>query len=92
MVTKIRRAQQQASNLLASLDQHAGTVRLIDRHGMAGLSATKVGRSARQRAAQSTLKRAAVQPQVDLHREPGVFDRVVQIASTSKLDVAADRA
>jgi hypothetical protein len=33
-----------------------------------------------------------MQPKVDLHREPGVLDRVVQIASTSELDVAADRA
>ena len=41
---------------------------------------------------QSTLERAAVQPKIDLHREPGVFDRVVQIASTSELDMAANRA
>ena len=53
---------------------------------------TEVGWSARERAAQSTLKRAAVQPEVNLHREPGVLDRAVQIASTSELDVAADRA
>ena len=33
-----------------------------------------------------------MQPKIDLHREPGVFDRVVQIASTSELDMAADRA
>jgi hypothetical protein len=58
----------------------------------ADLSVTGVGWSARERAAQSTLKRAAVQPKVDLHREPGILDRVVQIASTSELDVAADRA
>jgi len=38
------------------------------------------------------LKRAAVQPKIDLHREPGVLDRIVQIASTGELDVAADRA
>ena len=53
---------------------------------------TQVGWSARERATQSTLKRAAVQPKIDLHCEPGVLDRVVQIASTSELDVAADRA
>ena len=47
---------------------------------------------ARKRAAHSTLKRAAVQPEVNLHREPGVLDRAVPIASTSELDVAADRA
>jgi hypothetical protein len=58
----------------------------------AALRVTQVGWSARQRAAQSTLKRAAVQPKIDLHREPGVLDRVVQIARASELDVAADRA
>src|SRR3982075_3782910 len=58
----------------------------------ADLSATEVDWSARERAAQSNLKWAAVQPKVDLHREPGILDRVVQIASTSELDVAADRA
>src|SRR2546430_9369751 len=58
----------------------------------AALNVTQVGWSARERATQSTLKRAAVQPKVDLHREPGVLDRVVQIASTSELDVAANRA
>lgn len=58
----------------------------------ADLSVTEVGWSAREQAAQSTLKRAAVQPKVDLHREPGVLDRVVQIASTRELDVAANRA
>ena len=56
------------------------------------LSVTQVRWTARERAAQPSLKRAAVQPKVDLHREPGVLDRVVQIASTSELDVAADRA
>ena len=58
----------------------------------ADLSVAQVGWSARKRAAQSTLKRAAVQPKINLHREPGVLDRVVQITSTSELDVAADRA
>ena len=52
---------------------------------------TQVGWTARQRAAQSTLKRAAMQPKIDLHREPGVLDRIVQIARASELDVAADR-
>jgi hypothetical protein len=56
------------------------------------LSVTQVGWSARQRAAQSTLKRAAVQPQIDLHCEPGILDRVVQIARASELDEATDRA
>src|SRR5215211_6578666 len=42
----------------------------------ADLGVTQVGWSARQRAAQSMLKRAAVQPKIDLHREPGVLDRV----------------
>ena len=37
-------------------------------------------------------KRAAVQPKVDLHCEPGVLDRVMQIASASELDLAANRA
>jgi hypothetical protein len=79
--------------LLASLDGHAGTVRPLSIDTVwADLSVTEVGWSARERAAQSTLKRAAVQPKVDLHREPGVLDRAVQIASTSELDVAADRA
>jgi hypothetical protein len=32
-----------------------------------------------------------VQPKIDLHCEPGVLDRVVQIARTSELDVTADR-
>jgi hypothetical protein len=58
----------------------------------AALRVTQVGWTARQRAAQSTLKRAAVQPKIDLHCEPGILDRGVQIASTSELDVAADRA
>jgi hypothetical protein len=58
----------------------------------AALSVTQVRWSARERAARSSLKRAAVQPKVDLHREPGILDRAVQIASTSELDVAADRA
>ena len=56
------------------------------------LSVTQVGWTAWQRAAQSTVKRAAVQPKVDLHREPGVLDCAVQSAGTSELDVAADRA
>ena len=38
------------------------------------------------------LERAPLEPKIDLHREPGVFDRVVQIASTSELDMAANRA
>jgi hypothetical protein len=54
------------------------------------LSVTQVGWNARQRAAQSTLKRAAVQPKIDLHREPCVLDCIVQIASPSEFDVAAD--
>jgi hypothetical protein len=84
MVTKIRRVPQQGS---------AGTVRPLSLDPVcAALSVTQVGWSARQRAAQSTLKRAAVQPKIDLHCEPGILDRVVQIASTSELDVAADRA
>jgi hypothetical protein len=58
----------------------------------AALSMTQVRWSARERAAQSSLKRAAVQPKVDLHREPSVLDRVVQIAGTSELDAATDRA
>src|SRR5947209_10465036 len=58
----------------------------------AALNVTQVGWSARERATQSTLKRAAVQPKIDLHREPGVLDRVVQIARASEVDVAADRA
>ena len=58
----------------------------------AALSVTQVRWSARERAARSSLKRAAVQPKVDLHREPGVLDRAVQIASAGELDVAADRA
>src|SRR5215218_9755931 len=74
-------------------DGHAGTVRPLSIDTVwADLSVTQVGWSARERAAQSSLKRAAVQPKVDLHREPGVLDRVVQIASTRELDVAADRA
>ena len=35
---------------------------------------------------------AAVQPKIDLHREPCVLDRLVQIANPSELDTAADRA
>src|SRR5438105_4283516 len=81
------------SNLLAWLDGHAGTARPLSIEMVwANRSVTEVGWSARERAAQSTLKRAAVQPKVDLHREPGILDRVVQMASTSELDVAADRA
>ena len=33
-----------------------------------------------------------MQPKIDLHREPGVLYRVVQIASTSELDMVANRA
>jgi hypothetical protein len=58
----------------------------------AALSVTQVRWTARERAAQANLKRAAVQPKVDLHREPGVLDPAVQIASTGELDAAADRA
>jgi hypothetical protein len=58
----------------------------------ADLSVTQVGWSARQRPAQSMLKRAAVRPKIELHREPGVLHRVVQIPRASELDVAADRA
>ena len=52
---------------------------------------TQVRWDARKRSAQSTLKREAVQPKIDLHREPRVLDRIMQIASTCELDVAADR-
>jgi Transposase IS66 family/IS66 C-terminal element len=87
------RVQRKGSNLLASLDGHVGTARPLSIDTVwADLNVTEVGWSARERAAQSTPKRATVQPKVDLHREPGVLDRVVQIASTSQLDVAADRA
>jgi hypothetical protein len=58
----------------------------------ADLSVTQVRWRARERAAQPSLKRAAVQPKVDLHREPGILDRAVQIASTGELDAAAGRA
>ena len=80
------------SNLLALLDGHGLVRRLSIDTVWAARSVTQVGWSARQRAAQSTLKRAAVQPQIDLHGEPGIFDCVVQIARASELDVAADRA
>jgi hypothetical protein len=53
---------------------------------------TQIGWSARKRVAQSALKRAAMQPKINLHSEPGVLYRVVQVTSTSELDVAADRA
>jgi hypothetical protein len=92
MVTKASRVQQQGSNLLAWLDGHAGIVRPLSIDTMTDLSVTEVGRRAREQAAQSTLTRTAVQPKVDLHREPGVLDRIAQIAGTSELDVAADRA
>src|SRR5262249_10501266 len=52
----------------------------------------QVGWGARKTAAQSPLEWTALQPKKDLHRKPGVLDRVVQIASTSELDMAADRA
>src|ERR1700730_7433116 len=84
MVTKIKRVPLQGST---------GTVRPLPVAAVwAARSVAEVGWSARERAAQSSLKRAAVQPKVDLHREPGVLDRAVQIASTGELDVAADRA
>ena len=70
----------------------AGTVRPLSVDTVWVTLVTKVGWSARERAAQSTLKRAAVQPKIDLHREPGVLDRAVQVARTSELDMAADRA
>ena len=56
------------------------------------INVTQVGGSARKRSAQPTLKRVAMEPKIDLHCEPGVLDRVVQIASPSELDVAAERA
>src|SRR5207244_1140042 len=58
----------------------------------AALNVTQVGWSARERATQSTLKRAAVQPKKDLHREPGVLDRVVQVTRANEVDLSADRA
>jgi hypothetical protein len=83
MVTKIRCVPQQGS---------AGAVRPLSVDTVwAHLSVTQVRWSARQQAAQSRLKRAAVQPQIDLHGEPGILHRVVQIARASELDVAADR-
>ena len=74
------------SNLLAWLDGHAGTARPLSIEMVwANRSVTEVGWSARERAAQSTLKRAAVQPKVDLHREPGILDRVVHNAHRIEL-------
>ncbi len=54
------------------------------------INVTQVGGSARKRSAQPTLKRVAMEPKIDLHCEPGVLDCIVQIASTSELDAAAD--
>ena len=39
----------------------------------------EVGRSSRQRTRQSALERTAVQPKINLHGEPGIFDRCVQL-------------
>ena len=83
--------QQQGSTYQARL-RNAGSAQPLLVTVWAGPGVTEVGWSARERAAQSTLKRAAVQPEVNLHRESGVLDRAVQIARTSELDVAADRA
>ena len=80
------------ANSLASLNRHAELCGLSIDKVWTSPSATEVEWSTRQRAAQSTLKWAAVQPKVDLHREPGVLDRAVQIASTGEADAAADRA
>ena len=90
MVTKSR-VLRRGSSLPGSVTERRICAALVG-HGMGGSGVTEVGWSARKRAAQSTLKRAAVQPEVNLHREPGVLDRAVPIASTSELDVAADRA
>ena len=69
------------ANSLASPDGHAELCGLSIDKVWADLSATEVGWRARQRAAQSTLNWAAVQPKIDLHREPGVLDRAMQIAN-----------
>ena len=90
MVTKSR-VLRRGSSLPGSVTEHRIAQPLLVTV-WAGPGVTEVGWSARKRAAQSTLKRAAVQPEVNLHREPGVLDRAVQIARTSELDVAADRA
>ena len=92
MVTKIRVCSSKGVAYQARL-RNAGICAALcwSRYGPV-VRVTEVGWSARKRAAQSTLKRAAVQPEIDLHCEPGVLDRVVQIASPSELDVAADRA
>src|SRR3954464_5158022 len=80
------------ANSLASPDGHAELCGLSIDKVWASPSATEVEWSTRQQAAQSTLKRAAVQPKIDLHREPGILDRAVQIAGTGELDAVADRA
>jgi hypothetical protein len=76
MVTRVRGVPKQSG----------GAVRRLVDPVWAALSVTQVGWNARERAAQLALKRAAVQPKVDLHCEPGVLYRVVQIARASELD------
>jgi hypothetical protein len=80
------------ANSLASLNRHAELCGLSIDKVWTSPRATEVEWSTRQRAAQPTLKWAAVQPKIDLHCEPGVLDCVVQIARTGEPDAAADRA
>jgi hypothetical protein len=78
-----------AMGVLASLD--AATVRPLSIDMVsADLGMTQVRWSAREGAAQSTLKWAALYPEINLHREPGVLDCVVQVAGTCELDSLAD--
>ena len=91
MVTKSRVCSGKGVAYQARL-RNAGSAQPLSVPLWAGGGVTQVGWDARKRAAQSTLKRAAVQPKIELHREPGILDGVVQIAGPSELDVLADRA
>ena len=63
-------------------DLLAGPAVMIKRHDTmpADFDVTEVGRRSRQRNRQSPLERTAVQPKVNLHREPSIFNRCVQLA------------
>ena len=92
MVTKIRRVQQHSIQPPSrSYNGPAGLAALSIDTVMAEFSVPELDRGEEASRALDP-ERAAVQPEVNLHREPGVLDRAVPIASTSELDVAADRA
>ena len=65
---------------MAAAAQRSPTLMIKSKGTLAAdFDVTEVGRGARQRAWQSALERTVVQPKVDLHCEPSIFDRCVQL-------------